>query len=309
MLDFIQELRQSPIALHTAAANTQHYEVPTDFFKKVLGPRLKYSSCYYPVGDESLEQAEKNMLHLTCERAGIDNGQQILELGCGWGSLTLWMAEHFPKSKITAVSNSAVQRKYIESQCSARGLENVKVLTSDMNDFAFQHEMIGHYDRVVSVEMFEHMRNYKMLFQKISSWLRPDGRLFFHIFSHDNYAYPFAVAGDDDWMARNFFTGGIMPSDDLVLYFQDDLVVEKHWRINGRHYGRTSEQWLQRLDAHREEALDALKEGAPTELNGEPFNPDRQVQRWRIFFMACAELFNFDQGRQWGVSHYMFKPR
>lgn len=309
MLRFIDELRQSPIALHTEAANAQHYEVPTEFFKLVLGPRLKYSSCYYQSGNESLAAAEEAMLNITCERAQIVDGQSILELGCGWGSLTLWMAEKFPNAKITAVSNSAVQRRYIEAQCASRGLQNVKVLTSDMNDFAYRHDRFAYYDRVVSVEMFEHMRNYKQLFHQIGKWLKPDGYLFFHIFSHDHFAYPFAIAGDDDWMAKHFFTGGIMPSDDLVLYFQDDLVLANHWRLNGRHYGQTSEHWLSNLDKNREAALSALSTHAPQELNGEPFVAARQLRRWRIFFMACAELFNFDRGRQWGVSHYLFKPR
>lgn len=309
MQAFIRDLKQSPIALHSEAANAQHYEVPTEFFQLVLGPRLKYSSCYYPGGDESLDQAEEIMLRMSCERAGLANGQDVLELGCGWGSLTLWMAEQYPASRITAVSNSGAQRQHIESECRSRGIKNVQVLTRDMNDFAVQHEVAGGYDRVVSVEMFEHMRNYQLLFRKIAKWLKPDGRLFFHIFSHEQFAYPFAISGDDDWMARHFFTGGIMPSDDLMLYFQDDLVVDKHWRMNGRHYGRTSEHWLRRLDSNREKALAALVKGAPAHLHGESFNAARQLQRWRIFFMSCAELFNFDRGRQWGVSHYLFRPR
>jgi len=307
---FVETLRQSPIALHTGKANEQHYEVPPEFFQRVLGKRMKYSSCYYPEGVTTLDQAEEAMLALTCKRAELAGGQRILELGCGWGSLTLWMAEKYPSAQIVAVSNSAPQRLHIEGEARRRGLTNVRVITCDMNEFEVSRFNINHaFDRVVSVEMFEHMRNFKLLFQKINSWLAPDGKLFFHIFCHKDYAYPFETDGDDDWMGRHFFTGGIMPSDDLMLYFQDDLVVEKHHHVPGTHYAKTSEHWLENLDAHRSELLGILAmAGSSAGVSG---NEDaaRQLQRWRMFFLACAELFGFRGGSEWMVSHYLFKPR
>lgn len=306
---FVKELKNSPIALHSAAANEQHYEVPPEFFQLVLGKKLKYSACYYPEGSETLDLAEEKMLTLTCERAGITDGMAILELGCGWGALTLWMAEKYPASSITAVSNSTPQKLFIQNQCEKKHLKNVTVITCDMNDFPARENLDNLFDRVVSVEMFEHMRNYKLLFHKISKWLKPDGRLFFHIFTHENYAYPFNTKSDDDWMGRHFFTGGIMPSDDLILYFQDDMVVENHWRMNGRHYAKTSEHWLNNLDRHKDAACKALSKNAPKMLAGEIYDATRQFHRWRMFFMSCAELFAYDQGRQWGVSHYLYRNR
>jgi cyclopropane-fatty-acyl-phospholipid synthase len=296
---FVDDLRRSPIAIHTDKANEQHYEVPPEFFKRVLGKRMKYSSCLYGPGVQSLDEAEEAMLALTCERAKLVDGQKILELGCGWGSLTLWMAEKYRKSTIVAVSNSAPQRLHIEAQARSRGLTNVRVVTCDMNDF----DPGDTFDRVVSVEMFEHMRNYKMLFARIASWLNPDGMLFFHIFCHKTYAYPFETKGDDDWMAKHFFTGGIMPSDDLMLYFQDDLIVEKHWRVLGTHYAKTSEDWLANLDKHKSELLGILA------MAGAGKDAAVQLQRWRVFFLACAELFGFRDGSEWMVSHWLFKPR
>lgn len=296
---FIGKLRSSPLAIETGKANEQHYEVPPEFFQMVLGKRLKYSSCFYPEGCHSLDQAEEHMLRVTCERAQLQDGMDILELGCGWGSLTLWMAEKYPNSRITAVSNSAPQRKFIEARCQERGFKNVQIITCDMNVFTIDSK----FDRVVSVEMFEHMRNYQELLARISGWLKPDGKLFFHIFVHDNYAYPFSDEKDDDWMARHFFSGGIMPSDDLLLYFQEDLVVEHHHRVSGVHYAKTSEDWLRNLDRRRHEVLNLFQRDMSR------LEAIRQVNRWRMFFMACAELFGFRGGQEWYVSHYLYKKR
>lgn len=293
-------LRESAVALHTDAANEQHYEVPTEFFQLVLGPRLKYSACIYPHDDASLAEAEIHTLQLYKERLGIKHGDAVLDLGCGWGSFSLWLAENEPDVQITAVSNSATQRRYIEGRISRLGLNNLKVITADVNNLSLPQ---ASYDKVISVEMFEHVRNYAVLMQRISSWLKPGGVLFTHIFCHKDLIYPFEVEGESNWMGRYFFTGGLMPASDTLLSFQEDLTLERRWLHDGTHYERTARGWLDNMDRQGEAVLPSLRE-----TYGE-----REVsvwqQRWRMFFMACEEMFAYDQGNQWQVAHYKFvKP-
>lgn len=293
----IEMLRHSPVAIHTDAANAQHYELPPAFFQQCLGKRLKYSSCYYPHGDESLEQAEEAMLALYERRAELADGQRILELGCGWGSLTLWMAERYPNARITAVSNSHQQREHIEAACRKRALFNVRVLTHDVNTLELPRES---FDRCVSIEMFEHMRNYDTLLARIADWLRPGGKLFVHIFAHQTLMYPFETTGDGNWMGRHFFTGGLMPASDTLLWFQRRLQIEHRWQIDGTHYQRTANQWLANQDAHRDPVLATL---------GLAYGPNAAAlwfQRWRMFWMACAEMFGYANGQEWLVAHYRF---
>ncbi len=293
--NFVQSLHHGPIAVQTDKANEQHYEVPAAFFARVLGPRLKYSSCYWPDATDDLGQAEEHMFALTAERAELQDGQDILELGCGWGSLTCWMAEHFPAARITAVSNSASQRAFIMDRAQERGLTNVNVVTADMNDFNTD----ATFDRVVSVEMFEHMRNYALLLERIASWLKPDGKLFVHIFCHRAHSYPFQTAGTYDWMARYFFTGGLMPAEDLLPQFNTHLQTVNQWRVNGRHYARTLRAWLDRMDAQRDALWPLFVECYGAE------EAARWFQRWRVFFMACEELFAFRTGKEWFVTHLL----
>ena len=294
----IAELSEAPVAICTDEANAQHYELPPEFFRLCLGPRLKYSGCYWPEGVTTLAQAEEAMLELTCRRAGIADGMDILELGCGWGSLTLWMAERFPNARITAVSNSRPQREFIANEAVRRGVTPPTVITADANSFS-PPPRTPDFDRVVSVEMFEHMKNYRTLLARIAAWLRPEGRLFVHIFTHSRIAYAFE---QDDWIGRLFFTGGTMPSDDLLLHFTDDLRAVDHWRVDGLHYARTARSWLNNADANRKQAMRVLHSHYGDQALA-------WWHRWRTFFIACEELWGLDGGREWIVSHYTFRKR
>jgi cyclopropane-fatty-acyl-phospholipid synthase len=296
--EWVLELQERPVAESTEAANDQHYEIPAPYFKDVLGPHLKYSSGYWPEGCESLERSEAEMLRISCERAELANGQRILELGCGWGSLSLWMAENYPQSSITSVSNSNSQREYIEAQARERGLTNLHVITCDINQF--QPETA--FDRVVSVEMFEHVRNHRQLFDRIHSWLQPGGKVFVHIFAHREQCYLFDAKSSRDWMSKYFFTGGIMPSVDLLPTAAEKLNVDASWEVNGQHYSKTLEAWLQKQDAREADVLHIFREcyGDKAKV---------WLQRWRMFYMACSELFAYNDGEEWFVMHYRFsKP-
>ena len=294
---FVQMMGESPIALVPHLANEQHYEVPAAFYSEVLGRNRKYSCCYWPTGVEDVDSAEDAALQVTAERAGIEDGMKILDLGCGWGSLSLWIAEHFPTASVTSVSNSQSQHDYIVRAAENRGIENIDAQVCDMNDFAAP----GTFDRIVSVEMFEHMRNYPELFRRISSWLEPDGRFFMHIFCHRTTPYEYIDRGPSDWMSRHFFSGGIMPSADLPMRINGDLSIERHWQWNGNHYARTLRAWLDKMDARKDAVMPILEDTYGRD------QADRWRMRWRIFFMACEELFAYNGGREWYVSHYLLK--
>jgi cyclopropane-fatty-acyl-phospholipid synthase len=296
---FIDGMWRAPIALVPEKANEQHYEMPAELFASVLGPHRKYSSCHWGPGVETLAQAEAEALRVTCERAGLVDGQDVLELGCGWGSLSLWMADHYRGSRITAVSNSHSQRSHIEREAEARGLVNLQVITRDVNEFETE---AGHYDRVVSVEMFEHLRNWPHIFARVAGWLKADGHFFMHVFAHRGAPYEFVERDETDWMSRHFFSGGMMPGDDLALNFQDDLRLARRWRWDGTHYQKTSEAWLRNMDDARDELM-------PTMTATYGAVADVWWQRWRLFFRSGAALSGHDGGQQWWVSHYLFSKR
>lgn len=298
--DFARDMAQRAIAEHTAEANAQHYELPAEFFEICLGARLKYSCCLYPTDDTTLDQAEVAALVDTCAHAGLEDGQRVLELGCGWGSLSLWMAEQFPKSTITAVSNSHGQRRHIEAQARARGLTNLGVITCDMNDFV-PNAGGGGFDRIVSVEMFEHMANWRALLSRAHGWLQPDGRMFIHIFTHRDAPYRFDHTDSGDFIAQHFFTGGVMPSRGLIRQFPDLFRVEREWAWNGVNYQRTADHWLANMDANADRVMELMREtyGADAVL---------WRRRWRRFYLATAGLFGNDGGNTWAVTHYLLKP-
>jgi cyclopropane-fatty-acyl-phospholipid synthase len=294
---FARDMAAWPIATHTDAANAQHYEVPAAFFAQVLGPNRKYSSCLYPTGRETLGQAEDAALAETCIHADLADGQDVLELGCGWGSLSLWMAQRYPASRIVAVSNSASQRAFIEGEAARMGLANLTIVTADMNDFSIDRA----FDRIVSVEMFEHMSNWRALLERARGWLKPDGLLFVHVFTHRAAPYRFEVDDEADWIAQHFFSGGVMPSHGLMHQFGDLFVVEDAWRWSGAHYQRTALQWLANFDANQAAIMPILRQvyGAQAKV---------WKRRWRLFFLATAGLFGHDGGAEWGVSHYRMRP-
>ena len=296
---FAQNLATSPLAVETDLANSQHYEVPADFFLRVLGPKLKYSCCLFDTPETTLADAEQAMLRLTCERAEIEDGSEILELGCGWGSLTCWMAEQFPNSQITAVTNSASQKAFIEKRADKNGLRNVRIIKADVRNFTTNQK----FDRVVSIEMFEHMRNYQMLFRRIADWLFPDGKVFIHIFCHRHTPYLFETEGTSNWMGRHFFSGGTMPSENLFRQFEEDLTISNQWQVDGMHYWRTCEEWLKNLDLQRTQILATFRQDLDDR------EAKRQLQRWRMFFMACTELFRYRQGHEWYVAHYLLQKK
>jgi len=295
----IEQMRNSPVALVPQLANEQHYAVPPAFFQLVLGARLKYSCAHYARESASLDEAEESMLALTAQRARLDDGQDVLELGCGWGSLTLWMAQRYPRSRIVAVSNSAPQRVHIAKQALRLGLTNISLITCDMNEFSIAER----FDRIVSVEMFEHMRNWEELLRRAAGWLRPEGLLFLHVFAHRRYAYPFEVHDASDWMSRYFFSGGMMPCHDLVDRLDVPFEREASWIVPGTHYARTAEDWLRNLGQRRSDVIVLFRQvyGARA--------AELWYQRWRVFFLACAELFGYRDGTEWIVSHHLLRPR
>jgi cyclopropane-fatty-acyl-phospholipid synthase len=296
-IDFAKLMAQHPIAVRPDAANAQHYEVAAEFFGLVLGPRRKYSSCLYRTDTDSLADAEEHALDETAVHAGLADGQDILELGCGWGSLSLWMAARYPSARITAVSNSTGQRAYIEGQAALRGLNNLRVITADMNDFTSGDS----FDRIVSVEMFEHMTNWASLLRRAHGWLRPDGRLFMHVFSHRSAPYLFDIADKEDWIAQHFFTGGIMPSHGLIRHVADVFDVEEDWRWSGEHYSRTARDWLSNFDRNEDAVMEILRKVYGSDVG-------LWKRRWRLFFLATAGLFGHNGGSEWGVSHYRLRP-
>jgi cyclopropane-fatty-acyl-phospholipid synthase len=297
--DLLDKLDRSPIAVHTELPNVQHYEVPPAFFQLVLGKRLKYSCCFWPEGTTTLNEAEEAMLNLTCQRAELEDGMTVLDLGCGWGSLSLWIAERYPNCRVLAVSNSRDQIDFITARAEEQGFEHLEGMVADVRDL----ELEKRFDRVLSIEMFEHMKNYRRLMENISRMLNPGGRLFVHIFSHRQFAYEYEAEDTANWMAQTFFTGGTMPSDDLLLHYQDHLALVDHWRISGQHYARTLRAWLDRMDRQEAEVREVLAEA---------YGPD-QVQRWwvnwRLFFLACEQTWACRGGREYIVSHYAFEKR
>lgn len=297
-----QSLIESPLAVHTNKANEQHYEVPAEFYLHSLGKNLKYSSCFWNADTKSLDEAEELALSISVERAQIQDGMRILELGCGWGSLTLYMAKKFPNSKIVAISNSASQKTHIDSEAKKRGLSNILILTRDISQLESLALEFESFDRVMSIEMFEHFKNYELLLSKISDVLTPQGKLFVHIFTHKEYSYPFETEGEDNWMGKYFFTGGQMPSHQLLMTFQKDLFLKDNWAWDGTHYQKTSNAWLENMDRN----ADKIKPVFDKVYGNESI---QWFNRWRVFFMACAELFGYEKGQQWGVSHYLFEKR
>lgn len=299
LLHFAHSLREMPIAVSTEKAKSQHYELPTSFFKLVLGKHLKYSCCYFTDGTKTLEDAEKAMLELYCERAQVEDGHSILDVGCGWGSLSLFIATKFSNCKVTGICNSTTQKAHIDEQARDLQLQNLEIIVADISTF----EMEASYDRIFSIEMFEHMKNYRDLLKKISNWMKSDSLLFVHYFCHKTFAYHFEDLNDDDWITRHFFTGGTMPSANLLLYFQDDVSIVNHWLVNGKHYSQTSEEWLKRMDKNISSIKPIIEETYGKE------SAVKWTVYWRTFFIAVAELFGYNNGEEWMVAHFLFKKK
>ncbi|MCL7036210.1 hypothetical protein MKW94_030593 [Papaver nudicaule] len=299
LIQFAHSLEEMPIAIKTDSAKEQHYELPTSFFKLVLGKYMKYSCCYFAGKTTTLEDAEQAMLELYCERAQIKDGQTVLDVGCGWGSFSLYIAQKYKNCNITGICNSKTQKEHIEEQCRELQLQNVEIIVADISTF----DMEGSYDRIVSIEMFEHMKNYKELLKKISKWMKEDSLLFVHYFCHKAFAYHFEDTSEDDWITRYFFTGGTMPSANLLLYFQDDVSIVNHWLVNGKHYAQTSEEWLKRMDKN----ISSIKP-----IMESTYGKDAAVKwtvYWRTFFISVAELFGYNNGEEWMVAHFLFKKK
>ncbi|KAL9259331.1 (S)-coclaurine N-methyltransferase-like protein [Drosera capensis] len=299
LVDFAHSLREMPIAIQTDKPKVQHYELPTSFFKLVLGEHLKYSCCYFAEKSTSLDDAEKAMLEMYCERSQLQDGHTVLDVGCGWGSLSLYIAQKFSNCKVTGICNSQTQKAHIEEQCRDRQLQNVEIIVADISTF----EMVASYDRIFSIEMFEHMKNYRDLLKKLSSWMKHDSRLFVHYFCHKTFAYHFEDVSEDDWITRYFFTGGTMPSASLLLYFQDDVSIVDHWLVNGNHYALTSEEWLKRMDRN----LSSIRPIMESTYGKE--SSVKWTVYWRTFFIAVAELFRYNNGEEWMVAHFLFKKK
>ncbi|CAM8898965.1 unnamed protein product [Rhodiola kirilowii] len=297
LVQFVKSLREMPIAIKTDEPKVQHYELPTSFFKLVLGKHLKYSCCYFEDKSSTLDDAEKAMLEIYCERAQLKDGHSVLDVGCGWGSLSLYIAQKYSNCKVTGICNSTTQKAHIEDQCRNLQLDNVTIIVADISTF----DMEASFDRVFSIEMFEHMKNYNELLKKISNWMKEDSLLFVHYFCHKAYAYHFEDLSDDDWITRYFFTGGTMPSANLLLYFQEDVSIVDHWLVNGKHYSQTSEEWLKKMDQN----LAVIK---PIMIA--TYGKDESVKwtvYWRTFFISVAELFGYNNGEEWMVAHFLFK--
>ncbi|CAE6162473.1 unnamed protein product [Arabidopsis arenosa] len=299
LLRFVDSIKKMPIAINTEKPKTQHYELPTAFFELVLGRNMKYSSCYFSNDSSSLEDAEEAILALYCERAKVEDGQSVLDVGCGWGSLSLYIARKYGKCKLTGICNSKTQKAFIDEKCRKLGLENVEIIVADIS--TFEHE--GTYDRVFSIEMFEHMKNYGELLKKIGNWMKEDSLLFVHYFCHKTFAYHFEDVNDDDWITRHFFSGGTMPSADLLLYFQENVSIVDHWLVNGTHYAKTSEEWLKRMDKE----IVAIKRIMEMTYGKE--EAVKWMVYWRTFFIAVAELFGYNNGEEWMVAHFLFKKK
>jgi len=301
--DYVEKLKKSPLAVLTDKANEQHYEVPTEYYDLCLGIHKKYSSCFWDESVTSLNQAEQKALDISIERADIRDGMRILELGCGWGSLSLELAKRFPNSEIVAVSNSRTQKQYIEQRARERHLNNLQILTLNLGDESSYKLISGRFDRAMSIEMMEHLRNYELFFKKIRQLLNPDGQFFVHVFTHKSHPYFFETDGDDNWMGRYFFSGGQMPSRNLFDVFDQDLQVFQKWDWNGQHYQKTLESWLELMDHNEDQVMMLFKQCYGSADATKWFN------RWRVFYMACSELFGYDQGQTWAVTHYLLKPK